>query len=732
MANNSPNLEHIKSAWQEKYRAKQLLQNTANPDWQLQQGNQFLAQNQPLKAIACYRRALQLNPSHERAQQQLSAALKQHKLAKASTNYSQTVNPPNRPGHSLVPASNQQTIAEIYLQQAHAYELQGEWQQAINACQLALNFNSQLAPAYKTWGDNLLNIGNLTDALGCYGKALAIKPDFAAVYLNLGSLSVRQQQWQQALKYYQQAVAIDRSCVEGYRNLARVYKKLNQTQLMVQNWFQALQLAPQQANTEEHLNLAEVMQTMGETPKAIACYQQALKLQPQEINIYLKLGELLLGQNLNQEAIKLYLQSLKHFPSHSELNFRLAHLLESAHPNEAMVYYQQAIAADGSRWQGYWHLGQCLVRQQDYPGAISCYQKVGQLAPQHPEVFSNLAALQIKTQQWIKVVQTCRQGLNLNPQQVILYQYLGTALLNLKQYDVAIKVFTRHLQLDSAATDSYRQLALALTAESRWSEAIKCYQQILVQEPNCGDSLRKLGEAAAKAGEWEMAVSAWSQLIKLQGDEPWAYHHLGMALLSLEKWSEAIEALQRSIKLNPDFPWSYYHLGDALAKQQRWQESSVAYRDFLAQESCAYGYERLGDNLVRQIEGRDNSSQLLHQEAEACYYRAIEVEPDYLQPYYKLMELRPYDAELCFLLAETYARDKKEATAIIFYKIGLGINSDFPQAHFELGLVLERQQQLPQAIAHYQSAVRLNPVKQLYQSHLTQALSKQQGSTTSC
>ncbi|MEM7593783.1 MAG: tetratricopeptide repeat protein, partial [Cyanobacteria bacterium P01_A01_bin.83] len=170
--------------------------------------------------------------------------------------------------------------------------------------------------------------------------------------------------------------------------------------------------------------------------------------------------------------------------------------------------------------------------------------------------------------------------------------------------------------------------------------------------------------------------------------------------------------------------WSYYHLGDALAQQQRWQESTAAYRNFLTYETSAYAYERLGDNLMR-VQDINQEDQLYQTEAIACYYRAIEVEPDYLQPYYKLLELRPYDAEICFQLAETYARDNKAATAIIFYQIGLGINPNSAQAHFELGLVLSQQQQLTEAISHYQLAVKLNPSKQLYQSYLTKALSQQ-------
>jgi len=46
--------------------------------------------------------------------------------------------------------------------------------------------------------------------------------------------------------------------------------------------------------------------------------------------------------------------------------------------------------------------------------------------------------------------------------------------------------------------------------------------------------------------------------------------------------------------------------------------------------------------------------------------------------------------------------------------------------------VLEQQKQLPQAIAHYQSAVRLNPDESSYQSHLTEILNKEKMRQIGC
>ena len=47
--------------------------------------------------------------------------------------------------------------------------------------------------------------------------------------------------------------------------------------------------------------------------------------------------------------------------------------------------------------------------------------------------------------------------------------------------------------------------------------------------------------------------------------------------------------------------------------------------------------------------------------------------------------------------------------AVTQYEQALRINPDFPEAHFNLGLALEKLGRTPEAIAHYRQAVKLQP-----------------------
>ena len=82
-----------------------------------------------------------------------------------------------------------------------------------------LKLNPQLVEAYKILGDAAQKLGQFSLAIGYYGQAIAMKPDFAEAYANLGTLYAQQAR-QQALDYYQKALEIKLDLAEVYQHLA--------------------------------------------------------------------------------------------------------------------------------------------------------------------------------------------------------------------------------------------------------------------------------------------------------------------------------------------------------------------------------------------------------------------------------------------------------------------------------------------------------------------------------
>jgi len=72
--------------------------------------------------------------------------------------------------------------------------------------------------------------------------------------------------------------------------------------------------------------------------------------------------------------------------------------------------------------------------------------------------------------------------------------------------------------------------------------------------------------------------------------------------------------------------------------------------------------------------------------------------------------------------AEKLLRQGKLDDAISHYQQALRLNTDNPEAHFNLGMALGRQGKKEEAIKHYQEALRLKPDYTDAQRQLAKAL----------
>jgi predicted O-linked N-acetylglucosamine transferase (SPINDLY family) len=117
-------------------------------------------------------------------------------------------------------------------------------------------------------------------------------------------------------------------------------------------------------------------------------------------------------------------------------------------------------------------------------------------------------------------------------------------------------------------------------------------------------------------------------------------------------------------------------------------------------------------------------------DAERCFRRALEIEPQSADCYFNLgntlkdlgrideaiinyeqaLRLRPtYVEAMCNLAAGLYKKKGMTDRAISLYQQVLGLNPYFAAAHQNLGAILREVRQFDQAIPHLRSAIQINP-----------------------
>ncbi len=134
------------------------------------------------EAVACYRRALALQPDYVEAHNNLgNALLDLGQPDEAVASYRQAI--------ALKP-----DLAEAHNNLGIALRLQGKTDEAVACFRQAIAVKPDYAEAYSHLGKALRDQGKPDEALGCYRKAIELKPDFVDALNNLALLLMEQGQ----------------------------------------------------------------------------------------------------------------------------------------------------------------------------------------------------------------------------------------------------------------------------------------------------------------------------------------------------------------------------------------------------------------------------------------------------------------------------------------------------------------------------------------------------------
>lgn len=637
--------------------------------------------------------------------------------------------------------------ASAYLQQAEEYCEQKKWNEAISACEKALQIVPEMAEAYKIWGNVLQKMGNYTEAIGYYAKAIELQPNLPEVYANLGSLYAHQEQWQKSIAYYQKAIDLKDDFAGVYRNLAKVWTKLGEEDKALECKFHALSLEPEKATDLDHYELGNQVSQQGRLEEAIICYRNAILLNPQFIKAYLNLAEALEQRGEWQEAGAYYRQVL-HLTNAAETenlpqlkgSKTVENLLSGDRerkqlmpaatgtiiPDRTTVPHTEEVSAndrsspssidkaiqqsallaglqpESAEIQA--DLGSLYARKQDWSKAIACYQKAIVLNPDFAGTYRNLAKVFSKIGKKEKAADAWDRALTIEPDSAPAEQHLqlGNTLLEQGKIDRAVNCYRQAIRTKPELSEAYHRLGEILTQQNNYREAIALYQQSIEWNRQDAESYYRLGQLSGKQEKWDEAIVYYRKAIEIQPSYDKAFHSLGNALFNQQNWQKAADAYRRAIKLNPNYFGSYNNLGYVLGKLKRWEESaSVSQRAIELNSELPWAYYNLGEALVEL--GKWD-------EAINSYRRALKLKPDIVsakkQLAKALQQRAKSDRQACLELYQSAIRDNPEDLQNYYQAIEIEENN--VELYLGLGNVLVKKGEIDRAIGVYQKALQLD------------------------
>ncbi|GAB4531969.1 MAG: hypothetical protein Tsb0014_15970 [Pleurocapsa sp.] len=615
----------------------------------------------------------------------------------------------------------QKTIAYIYSEQALIYFREGNWQEAIAACQKALEISPEAAEAYKILGNILQRLGQKGKALGYYAKALEVKPDLAEVYANLGSYYAEQENWELAIEYYHQALAIKPNLAGIHRSLALIWEELGKTEKAVECLCQAITLEPKTLAPQDYFVFGNKLYEEKRYKEASVFYIQGIKLKPDAKEELARLVDILETIGEWQDAAEYYRQLINLQTNKAQTENLLVHnkpikrllgkiakpLLSSTQTNNTPLLsqspprksqHQLAVTKDrkqqleakqstsiqtqnnhlktqpesATSWN---NLGSFYAKKQQWQKAISCYQEAIQLDSNFSKTYRNLARVYAKIGQSEKAADCWYEAFSLEPNNATSqdHYYLGKTLWQQEKIEKAIACFRRTIQLKPEFSDVYFSLGAIFKAQKHIEESKSCYLQAVKYDPHNFQGYFYLGQIATEQENWQQASDYYQKTVVLKPNFWEASYNLAETLSKQERWAEAANAYRQAISLKSDFSWAYHNLAYALQQQEKWSEAANAYRQAISLKSDFYwSYYNLGDTLSKLFQWDD---------AISCYQKAIELKPDAAEAYAHL--------------GDALIRQEKCDIAIASYQKAIEIN---PGSNLEiyknLGEALERQKKI--------------------------------------
>ena len=413
--------------------------------------------------------------------------------------------------HKLDPSDS-----SVDLNLARAHVAAGRFDAAIPLFHAALStspaptLNDEESLAY---AQALSSTGDARTAETLIRSTLAQSPDSAQLNDALGALLAQENHTDQALPFFQHAVATDPSFARAQYH-----------------WGVALLTLDRPQEALDHLHLAAVAS-------------------PTSFDIELQLGRTLSALHRDAEALShLHRAAELRTPGNTASSlYALALALQASGDSKSALPFFESTLANPALADSSALINDAIAHVQtgDANGAFPLYARALKLGPDTATLREDFGAAYLQKLDLMHAIEQFRAGLALEPDNAHLHYDLGLALKLKDDLNAAVPEFERAAQLDPTLPDPAYALGIIYMQQGNFSAAATRLQQATALQPNNGDAWALLGSVLKDSGQPSSAADALKRAIVLQPDQPSL--HIQLAALESQAGEKEAAAADRKV-----------------------------------------------------------------------------------------------------------------------------------------------------------------------------------------
>ena len=434
-------------------------------------------------------------------------------------------------------------------------------------------------------GVRLEENAEMEKALAAYQKVLNVDPGQVELALRVAALLSRQEDFPRAIDVLKDAIKVKPRTSAPYLQLAFIYAKyLKKTDQALKYADQAVALDPQ--NIEAYQRLYEIQLAAGQPQKALLTLDRASNVPSEDPAFWIQLGKLYASIVFKQET-EPRPEDIK------RVNVLFRKAVENAHEDPAVLkdvadYYaasqqiQEAIPLylrvlelqpEDSNAREKLATGFVLTNQrgkaiemldeiiQKHPEKYQTYDLLAQLLDDEGRAFERANQPEQARAQFVKAAANYEQSLLINSSRANTYLRLAELLIGpVKDSERAVKILTEARERFPGAPEFAYFLALALREAKHPAQAVAVFEEAL-QEAEAADAevvnarfYFDYGAAADQAGLYDKAADLLKKSIALDpANAAEAYNYIGYMWAEHNMHlDEAEEMLTHALELDPN------------------------------------------------------------------------------------------------------------------------------------------------------------------------------------
>jgi tetratricopeptide (TPR) repeat protein len=262
-----------------------------------------------------------------------------------------------------------------------------------------LTLTPDAAPAHANLGLVHQAMGHLDAAIESFRRAAAVAPKSAPIVLLLAHALLRTQQWAEAARAYEQAIAAGAAGYEAHFPFGQALKYSGQYAAAAVQFSRTLALKPNDpAATAE---LGEVKLALGEYTDAIAVLRRAAALSPASAQIANNLGCALKEAHLYSEAETVLSHAISLMPQLTDAWLNRGGVKQMQdRVDEAIKDYQKALTLGGKNGSVLFNMANAYDLKGDHEKAIKLYGRAIAAQPDFADAKLNKALLHLALGQY--------------------------------------------------------------------------------------------------------------------------------------------------------------------------------------------------------------------------------------------------------------------------------------------------------------------------------------------